>query len=134
MLPPSQAPARPSAGDTQCHTQATAEYASPFQLGRVCWSSLSQHLMHKHVRLICQIQHVRLSWVFSNSPCSCIEMNLQELHSKLLEEFKHVGGLESCKGSCQRKRKLKNSSDSSSCWGLEATGCQSWPGICIARS
>lgn len=42
-------------------------------------------------------------------------MNLQELRTKLLEEFKHVGWLESCKGSCQGKRKPQKSSDSSSC-------------------
>lgn len=42
-------------------------------------------------------------------------MNLQELRTKLLEEFEHVGWLESCKGSCQGKRKPQKSSDSSSC-------------------
>lgn len=122
-----------SADDTQGHIQATAKNASPFQLGRVWWSFLSQYLMHKHVSLICQMQHMLLSWVCSTSPCPCIEMNLQEQHSKLLEEFKHVGWLESCEGSCQGKRKLQNSSDSSSFWGLEATGCQSWTGICTAQ-
>lgn len=109
--------------------QATAKNPSPFQLG----SCLSQYLMHKHVSLISQIQHIHLSWVFSTSPCSYIETNLQEPHSNLLEEFKHVGWLESCEESCQGKRKLKNSSDSSSCWGLEATGCQSWPASVLHR-
>lgn len=44
-------------------------------------------------------------------------MNLQELHTKLLEEFKHVGWLGSCEGSCQAERKPQKSSDSGSCLG-----------------
>ena len=55
-------------------------------------------------------------------------MNFQELHPKLLEEFKHLRWPESCKGSCQGKRELHKSSDSSSC--LEAGS----PQVPILRS
>lgn len=109
-------PARPTADDTQGHIQATAKNPSPFQLGRVWWSSLSQYLMPQHVSLICQIPHVLLSWLCSTSPCPCTEMNLQEPHSKLLEEFKHVGRLESCEGSCRGKRRIAQTAAPSGGW------------------